>query len=214
MPGYDPNLLGPDETSNTTSNVALARRLLQSYADDQCGDQLSRCPPVFMPYGGSLCYVGVGPVTDASDQAMVRMWQQAFPGYPIKTGYGAGCGLLSLIYTTNAPQIFDSTWIADYPDPQDWLSLQFGLNALNNIGSVNVPIAKTLMAEADQEVDSTQRTALYNQAEQLLVTNVAWIPIGQDLAYIAVRSSVAGFALTELGYPSLDQLYGIQLMKR
>jgi hypothetical protein len=56
--------------------------------------------------------------------------------------------------------------------------------------------------------------ALYNQAEQLLVQNVAWIPIGQDLAYYAMRSSVAGFALTTLGYPALDQLYSIQLLKQ
>jgi len=70
------------------------------------------------------------------------------------------------------------------------------------------------MTEADQEVDPTERSALYNQAQQLLVTNVAWIPIGQGLAYYDVRSSVAGFTLSMLGYPTLDQLYSVQLMKR
>ena len=70
------------------------------------------------------------------------------------------------------------------------------------------------MTQADQTLDPNERTALYNQTEQLLVFNAAWIPIGQSLTYFNVRSSVAGFAVTELGYPSLDQWYGIQMMTK
>ena len=92
--------------------------------------------------------------------------------------------------------------------------MQFAPAAINNSGSVNDPIANALMAEADGELDSNQRASLYNQAEQLLVSNVAWIPIGQSLDYYDVHPSVAGFAFTGLGYPSLDQLYTIQLVKR
>ena len=79
------------------------------------------------------------------------MWQQAFPGYPIKTQFVDFNTLLSLIYSPNAPQIFGIGWVADYPDPQDWLSLQFGNGAINNTGSVNVPAANALMAQADVE---------------------------------------------------------------
>ncbi|MGO8947916.1 MAG: ABC transporter substrate-binding protein [Ktedonobacterales bacterium] len=215
MPGYDPNLLGPDETTKTTGNIALARRLLQSYADDQCGGSLSQCPPVTVLYGGSFCDGGGDPVILSYELKAVQMWQQAFPGYPIRGPFtGGDCLLPDLNNSAEVPQAFTAFWTADYADPQDWLSLQFGPAAINNFGSVNVPTANMMMAEADQELDSSQRTALYNEAEQLLVTNVAWIPIGQALAYFDVRYSVAGFALTALGYPSLDQIYSIQLLKR
>ena len=84
MPGYDPTLLGPDETTNTTGNVALARQLLQSYADDQCGGRFSGCPPVTMVYGSGPCFGGGDPTFIASEERTVQMWQQAFPGYPIR----------------------------------------------------------------------------------------------------------------------------------
>jgi peptide/nickel transport system substrate-binding protein/oligopeptide transport system substrate-binding protein len=209
MPGYDPTLLGPDETASTTGDVALGRALLQSYADDQCGGRFSQCPPVVMLDGPC-----VSPLPQDAMLTAVTTWQQAFPGYPIKSSSIDYCGLISLIYSLNVPQIFGIAWIADYPDPQDWLSLQFGKAAINNLGDVNIPTANALMAQADQEVDPAERTVLYNQAEQLLVADVAWIPVGQSLAYYEVRSSVTGFALTGLGYPSLDQLYPIQIVKR
>ncbi len=212
LPGYDPNLLGPDETTNTGGNVPLARQLLQSYADDECDGQFSRCPS-FSLQSEERC---VDPMTFAYEQAAVRMWRQAFPGYPVKV-LSTLCGIsgpLTQLYPANAPPMFIAGWIADYPDPQDWLSLQFGPEAVNNLGSVVAPVADTLMAEADQEQDPGQRLALYNEAEQLLVQDVAWIPVGQELAYYAVRPSVVGFASTTLGVPSLDQMYSLELVKR
>jgi peptide/nickel transport system substrate-binding protein/oligopeptide transport system substrate-binding protein len=215
-PGYDPGLLGPDETPSTTGDVPLARQLLQSYADDSCHGQFSQCPPVTM-YSSSEGYCGGGaaPTTLAYESKAIAMWRQAFPGYPVRGPFtgDANCPLPDL-YNQVVTQLYSASGIADYADAQDWLSLQFGLQALFNPNTVDVPAAATLLAQADQTLDPTERTALYNQAEQLLVFNVAWIPIGQNLAYFNVRSSASGFALTELGYPSLDQWYGFQMMTK
>ena len=46
MYGYDANLTGPDGTPNLTGNVAKASALMQAYANDKCGGQLSKCPQV------------------------------------------------------------------------------------------------------------------------------------------------------------------------
>lgn len=213
MPGYDSKLVGPDETMHTTGNVPLARQLLQSYADDFCHGQFSKCPPVFM----LNCFGGDSQYYLAAVQEAILMWQRAFPGYPVSGATESICGGLLVPFGSPSPvlpQVFSVLWTADYADAQDWLSLQFGRDAINNVGSVDVPTANALLAEADQTLDPTERTALYNQAEQLLVSNGAWIPIGQSLTYYTVRSSVAGFALTGLGYPSLDQWYGIQMVKQ
>jgi oligopeptide transport system substrate-binding protein len=211
MAGYDPTPVGPDGMTNTTGNVALARQPLQAYADERCGGQFSRCPPVFVPAG--LPCAGIELTHLAATQAAVLMWQQAFPGYPVTAGSDF-CGILpDSAAPAWLPQAFVAGWNADYADPQDWLSWQFGPTP-GNWGFVNVPAANALMAEADQALDPGHRTELYNQAEQLLVTNVASIPVGQGQAYDAVRPAVAGFALTELGYPSLAQVMTIELMKR
>ena len=93
------------------------------------------------------------PSVETYDQAALQMWQQAFPGYPIKDQFEDFNTLLTQIYSVNAPQIFGIAWSADYPDPQDWLSLQFAPTSINNTGAVNVPAANTLMAQADRDLD-------------------------------------------------------------
>jgi ABC-type transport system substrate-binding protein len=118
---------------------------------------------------------------------------------------------LQTIAISLSRQIFAYTWIADYPDPQDWLT-QFTPNGITSWGFVSIPAANALIAQADQAPNPAQRFSLYNQAEQLLVFDVGWISIGQSLVYYEVRSTVSGFILTGQGYPSLDQWYGIQMM--
>ena len=137
------------------------------------------------------------------------MWQQAFPGWPIKTSFIDFNTLLSLIYSPNAPQLFGIGWVADYPDPQDWLSLQFGNGAINNTGSVNVPAANMLMAQADVDLNS-DRMSLYNQAEQLLVTQVAWMSLSQGKSFYNLPTYVHNFQFNSLGVITLgtwQQIY-------
>jgi peptide/nickel transport system substrate-binding protein/oligopeptide transport system substrate-binding protein len=186
MPGYFPGLVGPDGSPSTSGNVAKATALMQSYANDKCGGKISKCTPVTL-FDTSDHSVAV------ADQAAVNMWQMAFPGLSIRTRYIDSSTLFQTIYSANVPQIFGIGWIADYPDPQDWLSYQFGPTAGNNPGFVNVPAANTLMAEADQNLDPTSRLQEYNQAEQLLVTDCAWIPIYQGKNFWNMPAYVHNF---------------------
>jgi oligopeptide transport system substrate-binding protein len=192
MPGYDTSLVGPDGTANLTGNVTKATQLMQSYANDKCGGQISKCTPVTL-------YDSNDPTIVTNDQAVVQMWQTAFPGLQIKTSFIDFNTLISLIYSPNVPQIFGIGWVTDYLDPQDWLSLQFGTGAINNTGFVNVPAANTLMSTADTNLDPTSRFQQYNQAEQLLVTDVAWIPLSQGKTFYNVSSCVHNFTFNSLG---------------
>ena len=139
MYGYDPGLTAPDGTTTLTGDVTKATQLMQTYAAANCGGQMSKCTPVTL-------YDANDPTLVTADQAAVQMWQTAFPGYPIHTQFIDFNTLISLIYSTNEPQIFGIGWSADYADPQDFLSLQFGSGSINNVGNVNVPAANTLMA--------------------------------------------------------------------
>jgi peptide/nickel transport system substrate-binding protein/oligopeptide transport system substrate-binding protein len=98
-------------------------------------------------------------------------------------------------------------WLADYPDPQDWISLQFMKNAYDNISYVPAKITDSgtqvdldgLMNTADQAQDPTTRLQEYNQAEQLIVNQVAWIPYEQQKITWRQRVWVHGFALNGTG---------------
>jgi oligopeptide transport system substrate-binding protein len=192
MYGYNPSLTAPDGTTSLTGDPAKATQLMQTYAAANCGGKFSNCPPVTL-------YDANDPTLVTADQAAVQMWQTAFPGYPIHTQFIDFNTLISLIYSTNEPQIFGIGWSADYADPQDFLSLQFGSGSINNVGNVNVPAANTLMAEADVNLNSTSRASEYNQAEQLLVNDVAWIPFNQQKTFYNLAPYVHNFAYNSLG---------------
>lgn len=70
---------------------------------------------------------------------------------------------------------------ADYPDPQDWLTLQFDKGAPNNNWNYGQNISTNAstqqatqqqMEQADTTRDTTARMSLYNQAEQQVVHDI------------------------------------------
>jgi peptide/nickel transport system substrate-binding protein/oligopeptide transport system substrate-binding protein len=90
-------------------------------------------------------------------------------------------------------------WLADYPDPQDWLTLQFNSAAISptgyNAAALSDPNLDALFAKADVEQDPTKRMQLYNQAEQMVVNDVGWLPYMQEKAKWRMRPWVRGFGL-------------------
>lgn len=92
-------------------------------------------------------------------------------------------------------------WAADYPDPQDWLTLQFADGANNPLNStdLNQPDLSNLLHQADKEQDQAKRMADYNKAEQAITDQVAWIPLYQAKTYWRQRSWVHGFSQNALG---------------
>jgi peptide/nickel transport system substrate-binding protein/oligopeptide transport system substrate-binding protein len=204
MYGYNPNLVGPDGTTSLTGNQTAAKAAMAKYVAEACGGKITSCTPVTL-------FDTNDPVVQSQDQAVVNMWQNAFPGYPIKTQFVDFNSLLQLIYSANEPQIFGIGWSADYPDPQDWLSLQFAPTSINNTGSVNVPAANTLMAQADQNLDPASRAQQYNQAEQLLVTAVAWIPNFQQKTVYNLPTYVQNYKFSSLGVVTLQSWQQVYL---
>ena len=72
-----------------------------------------------------------------------------------------------------APQMFIQSWCADYPDPQNWLSVYWKTGASSaNIGYSN-PEFDALVDEADSTVDPAKRAKLYAHAQTLLTDGAA-----------------------------------------
>jgi oligopeptide transport system substrate-binding protein len=95
-----------------------------------------------------------------------------------------------------APQVFVMGWCADYPDPQNWLSVYWVTGAFGaRIGYSNKDL-DAKMAAADKELDATKRMALYGEAQKMLIgdipTAIGWNSVNPYL----VKSNVTGFQLT------------------
>ncbi|HAE83145.1 MAG TPA: peptide ABC transporter substrate-binding protein, partial [Ktedonobacter sp.] len=105
--------------------------------------------------------------------------------------------------TNNAKglQFWGIAWIADYPDPQDWTTLQFDKGVPNN--NMNYGQNSTSDASQQQQVqqqleaadvnpDQNARIQAYMQAEQQLINDVAWMPTNQNTISQVVKPYVKG----------------------
>jgi ABC-type oligopeptide transport system substrate-binding subunit len=90
-------------------------------------------------------------------------------------------------------------WSADYPDPHDWLSLQWESGALNNNVHYQNPLFDRLVQAADVSQRPSVRFAKYNQAQQVLVNDAAWMPLYVPHRLVYVRSTVNNVSVTGYG---------------
>lgn len=199
-PGYDANLTNIDGTTGNAANkanAAKAKDLITDYANRKCGGDITKCPKVTLENSNT-------PTNIAITQAIVQMWKTAMPGYPV-AGNNVDFGtLINDVYSGSAPQIFAIGWIVDYPDPQDWLSLQFLPGSSVNVQNISVPQANDLMNQADVEQDQAKRFQMYNQAEQLMVNQVGWIVTNQQLSvWLFDSGKVSGYRQNTSGYTAL-----------
>lgn len=101
---------------------------------------------------------------------------------------------------TKGLQMYYSVWGADYPDAQNWLSQQLRTDVGNNNGHFSNADFDKLVDQADVEVnDVTNRLKLYNQAEQIAVTEVGWLPLFSPNANAMVKPYVTGLVFTGQG---------------
>lgn len=108
-------------------------------------------------------------------------------------------------------QSYYSIWGADYPDPQNFLSLQLQTNVGNNNGHWSNADFDRLTKEADTSLeDFSKRAALYNQAEQIAVDQVGWLPLFNAKVNVLVRACIKGIEVTGMDYvvPSWSALSG------
>lgn len=98
-----------------------------------------------------------------------------------------------------AMQLYLSVWGADYPDPQNFLSLQLRSDSPYNNGHWANARFDELTAEADQLSASgsqPERMRLYRDAEQLAVSEVGWLPLYSPEVVVAIRPTIKGLFVT------------------
>ena len=192
MPGYNPDLTGPDGVTSTHGDPDQARAHWQAYLQTLHGAPVPTITYFYPLYSASAkkwgevlqqqwrAVLGVSVTLDTID--FVQPLQRALPNY----------------------QIQQFGWSADYPDPQDFLSNLFLPSSQYNTEHANVPAANVLMPAADANSDQEVRLQQYQQAEQLLVDQVAWCPISQAVDHYLLRSYVRNWFEGLQGVPPND----------
>ncbi len=202
MPGYYPQLTGIDGTSTTTGDLAKAQAHWEAYLSTLHGAPLPTMTVEVYTYTAALKYL---------HNYLEAAWTTAFPQV---AGHFVDSPFPHTILAEQAPPatIFKFGWLADYPDPQDFLSRLHASGAPNNLAKSSVPDADALMSAADRlsaPAQQSARMSAYHQAEQELIQQVAACPLYQTQIAYLLRPYVSGMRQTSLGLiPNNDWIAG------
>ena len=197
--GYNPDLTAPDGNKSTAGDPAKAKQLLQQGLQEEGYSSVSQLPQI------TLTYSSAGNQAVKNEAAAEQQMWQTVLGVNVKLNDID----LNRIFNyesegANNPLMFYSgpAWLADYPDPEDWTTLQFdkgaaqnGMNFGQNNGSTAAQqqALQQQMEQADLMTDPNARLKAYNQIEQQLVNFVAWMPVSQQTAFGVRKPCVQNF---------------------
>ena len=105
-------------------------------------------------------------------------------------------------------QMFDIGWIADYPDPENFLDVLFYSDSSNNHTNYNNPQVNVLLEKARVETDEDLRFSIYSEVEQMILDDAPWIPLWYSgERYLLVKPNVHDYLQTPLIIPKLKHVY-------
>ena len=97
-------------------------------------------------------------------------------------------------------------WGADYPHPQNFLEVLFAGGSEYNIGEYNNQEVDSLLMAASREQNIEASLELYRQAEQIMVSEAACLPLWYGNTYVLVKPYVKGYGLNLLGHVVLNEV--------
>jgi ABC-type oligopeptide transport system substrate-binding subunit len=90
-------------------------------------------------------------------------------------------------------------WIADYPDPHNFLDVLFHSDATKNVGGYSNPEVDALLELAREESGGQKRLEMYQRAERMMVDDAAAIPLYFGRSQMLVKPYVNDLVFTPFG---------------
>jgi len=112
--------------------------------------------------------------------------------------------LADLSSPTPSYQMYQLGWIADYPDPQNFLEVLFHSESAQNHGGYSNPDVDALLDQARGTQNIDDRQALYQEAEQLILEDAAWVPLYFNVENWLVKPYVYGFRVPPIQIPKFQ----------
>ena len=190
FPGYNPDLTGLEY------NPDLARQLLEEseYADPATRPRIVVTVP------------GTGGTIGLDLEVVIEMWKQEL-GVEVEIQQVEWATYLQDLNQHKFQAYAGLGWEADYPDPQDFLDILFHTESSLNHGMYSNPEADAILEEARTETDVERRVELYQQAEDLIVQDGAWLPLWYSgERYVLIKDYVQDYRVTPMIVPKLKNI--------
>lgn len=101
----------------------------------------------------------------------------------------------------------EAGWIADYPDPHDFLDILFRCDSMQNHTGYCNPDVDELLDQAASDYDPEEREALYRQVEQIAINEAPWVPLFFEVEYWLVKPYVKNAYLPPMVVPKYQYYY-------
>src|SRR5205814_10334065 len=99
--------------------------------------------------------------------------------------------------------MFTFSWIADYPDPENFLGALFSSSSPeNSLGYHNADVDQALQSAA-VEPDPARRMAAYTQIEERILKDHPAVPLYHSVQYTLVKPYVKDLKVTPMGLLNL-----------
>jgi oligopeptide transport system substrate-binding protein len=185
LPGYNKEAKAP------TFDPAAARQLL---ADSKYKDARGLGTITMTEIGG-------GASAGFDTQAFIEMWKTNL-GVDVRIAQSESASFFDDL-DRGKLQMFSIGWIMDYPDPEDLIDLLFySKSRQNNTGYANAQV-DGLVEQARTEQDVTKRLKMYQDAEQIILDDAAWVPLYYGRDHFVVKPYVKGFDPVPIVIPQL-----------
>ena len=192
FPGYDEGVSGYEY------DPVKARQLLE---ESTYGDDLENIPPITITTPGSF-----GANVSLDMEVILQMWERNL-GITAEFQQTEFATFLKDLHKGRF-QMFDIGWIADYPDPENFLDILFHSESTNNHTHYSNPEVDDLLMRARVETDTLARYDLYNAAEQMIIDDAPWVPLWFDgESKLLVKPNVHDYLLPPLIIPKYRFVY-------
>lgn len=188
MPGYSLDLA---QAAAGFDDTAAQELLAQStYA--------AGLPPI------TLLAAGFGDSQRDDLNALVDMWQQTLSA-EVTIQFVDPIDFTVVVHQEEGHMV-SYGWCADYPDPQNFLDVLFFTGGDFNVSGYTNPEVDAILLDARTTLDPSHRLALYQEAEALLLADVAAIPLSYGVDDLLVKPQVSGVVAVPIGVPFIPLL--------
>lgn len=143
---------------------------------------------------------GIGSSIGLDVAALAEMWEQNL-GVTITVENIEFDYFIEQIYSGNHGQLVSGGWCADYPDPENFADVLFHSGSTQNNGNYSNPELDALLEQARVEQDVGTRISMYQQAEQIIVSDAPVLFTTHSISHQLVKPYVKGYVFTPIDVP-------------
>ena len=190
LPGYDENIAA----------IPYAPERAKALFDRTGYGQMEDRPAIVVALGGEISPI---------QRVAFAMWEENLGVRIVYAEYGQGYFYnLSRILKGNedtiGANIYEYGWIADYPDPHNFLDTLFHTGSEKNAGKAGSPEIDALLEKARTAGDD--RLELYQQIERALVEEAVAVPLQFGADYLLVADRVRNLFVNAQGFLNVSDV--------